>query len=274
MWLSTDPLFEKYMGMSPYQYCNLNPLRFVDPTGMAGWEVQESNGAMWYNENLTSENVAEGFKYFDSEVSASLYSNSIKAKNWTKDKAKDFIDGSSQFIDKSFKFAKGISKEVGKICNNVSNGYVNTMERADDWANEFGSTLGNCLFYTDAYSLYFSYGKGKGYKDVGVVGNVMLELTYMKGKGLFLASTEGIGLGYDQGGIAIGAKFSKYYGSQSMTIDSYGGSGSSYSLGAGYIDAGLSISKDGNWRSLNLGWQKPALSISYTWTSTQILKKF
>ena len=54
---------------------------------MAGWEVQESNGAMWYNENLTSENVAEGFKYFDSEESASLYSNSIKAKNWTKDNA-------------------------------------------------------------------------------------------------------------------------------------------------------------------------------------------
>ena len=41
MWLSVDPLFEKYVGMSPYQYCNLNPLRFVDLTGMSDEDVVE-----------------------------------------------------------------------------------------------------------------------------------------------------------------------------------------------------------------------------------------
>ena len=34
MWLSVDPLFEKYVGMSPYNYCAGNPVKFIDPDGM------------------------------------------------------------------------------------------------------------------------------------------------------------------------------------------------------------------------------------------------
>ena len=33
MWLSVDPLFEKYVGMSPYNYCAGNPVKLVDPDG-------------------------------------------------------------------------------------------------------------------------------------------------------------------------------------------------------------------------------------------------
>ena len=32
-WLSVDPLFEKYVSMSPYNYCMLNPVILVDPDG-------------------------------------------------------------------------------------------------------------------------------------------------------------------------------------------------------------------------------------------------
>ena len=32
-WLSVDPMFEKYMGMSPYNYCAGNPVKMVDPDG-------------------------------------------------------------------------------------------------------------------------------------------------------------------------------------------------------------------------------------------------
>ena len=32
-WISVDPLFEKYMGMSPYNYCAGNPVKLVDPDG-------------------------------------------------------------------------------------------------------------------------------------------------------------------------------------------------------------------------------------------------
>ena len=33
MWLSVDPLFEKYAGMSSYNYCAGNPVKLVDPDG-------------------------------------------------------------------------------------------------------------------------------------------------------------------------------------------------------------------------------------------------
>jgi len=39
MWLSTDPLFEKYVGMSPYNYCAGNPVMMVDPDGEAPWNL-------------------------------------------------------------------------------------------------------------------------------------------------------------------------------------------------------------------------------------------
>ena len=33
MWLSVDPMADKYPGISPYAYCVWNPVRLVDPDG-------------------------------------------------------------------------------------------------------------------------------------------------------------------------------------------------------------------------------------------------
>ena len=42
MWLSVDPMADKYPSISPYAYCNWNPVKLVDPDGKAVWEVDES----------------------------------------------------------------------------------------------------------------------------------------------------------------------------------------------------------------------------------------
>ena len=34
MWLSVDPMSDKYPSISPYAYCAWNPIKFVDPNGM------------------------------------------------------------------------------------------------------------------------------------------------------------------------------------------------------------------------------------------------
>ena len=38
-WLSVDPMMDKYPGISPYEYCALNPIKVVDPDGMDGIPV-------------------------------------------------------------------------------------------------------------------------------------------------------------------------------------------------------------------------------------------
>jgi hypothetical protein len=55
MWLSVDPLAEKFPGWSPYSYCFNNPLSFVDPDGRApdDWK-RNINGQVVYDKTLTS----------------------------------------------------------------------------------------------------------------------------------------------------------------------------------------------------------------------------
>jgi RHS repeat-associated protein len=36
VFISRDPLFEKYPTLSPYAYCANNPIKYIDPTGMEG----------------------------------------------------------------------------------------------------------------------------------------------------------------------------------------------------------------------------------------------
>ena len=40
-WGTMDPLAEKYYSISPYAYCNNNPVRFIDPVGMDAWSTND-----------------------------------------------------------------------------------------------------------------------------------------------------------------------------------------------------------------------------------------
>ena len=39
MWLSVDPMSDKYPNISPYAYCAWNPVKLVDPNGQDIWEI-------------------------------------------------------------------------------------------------------------------------------------------------------------------------------------------------------------------------------------------
>jgi len=44
MWTSVDPLAEKYYNVSPYVYCNNNPVMFIDPDGRASGDYYNTSG--------------------------------------------------------------------------------------------------------------------------------------------------------------------------------------------------------------------------------------
>lgn len=44
MWLSVDPMADKYPGMSPYAYCAWNPMKLVDPDGREMTDFKDKNG--------------------------------------------------------------------------------------------------------------------------------------------------------------------------------------------------------------------------------------
>ena len=69
MWLSVDPLADKYPNISPYAYCAWNPVKLVDPDGN-DWYQNELTGAIYYNSNYRGESMAgtgamkgDGWKY-------------------------------------------------------------------------------------------------------------------------------------------------------------------------------------------------------------------
>ncbi|MEI6697262.1 MAG: hypothetical protein WCO13_14505 [Bacteroidota bacterium] len=52
--LSVDPMSDKYPNISPYAYCNWNPVMITDPNGM-DW-YQDENGKAQYNKDVTKDN--------------------------------------------------------------------------------------------------------------------------------------------------------------------------------------------------------------------------
>ncbi len=69
-WDRVDPLCEKYYAISPYAYCNNNPVRFVDPDGRDVWELDEQGNLV----NIIKTDEYDRISYVNSqgEVGASI----------------------------------------------------------------------------------------------------------------------------------------------------------------------------------------------------------
>ena len=47
MWLSVDPMADKYPSISPYAYCAWNPVKLVDPDGRDIWDLNCNGELIW-----------------------------------------------------------------------------------------------------------------------------------------------------------------------------------------------------------------------------------
>ena len=57
MWLSVDPMADKYPSISPYAYCAWNPVKLVDPDGKEIDDYFSESGKYLGSDNATTNNV-------------------------------------------------------------------------------------------------------------------------------------------------------------------------------------------------------------------------
>ena len=59
-WMTPDPLSEKYYGVSPYAFCNNNPVNFVDPDGMY---IDKASRVEWKNNKRLIQEKLDGLQH-------------------------------------------------------------------------------------------------------------------------------------------------------------------------------------------------------------------
>ena len=71
MWLSVDPMADKYPSISPYAYCAWNPIKLIDPDGREAeddWvKNRKTNQFEWSDKTTSPDNTPRGYKYVGSD---------------------------------------------------------------------------------------------------------------------------------------------------------------------------------------------------------------
>ena len=173
-WMSIDPLCEKYYSISPYVYCNNNPVNCIDPDGR-DWYQNNTTGAYYWQEG---HEPIDGYTYIGPEVSIQLgqnsYFNAYQNAGVVANKAVSAFDLiysngklQNQFLGKDSPLSENSKSEL-------FNGLVNRE------VNELGLELGQRLLYAEAIlSGIGSVG------SIGRLGNLLFKNMTKGGKTAF-----------------------------------------------------------------------------------------
>ena len=66
IWLSVDPMSDKYPSLSPYVYCADNPVKLVDPNG-EDWYIPENSTTPIWDKDVTRKNCPQNATYLGVE---------------------------------------------------------------------------------------------------------------------------------------------------------------------------------------------------------------
>ena len=137
LWISTDPLQEKYPDISTYAYCLNNPVRLIDPDGME-WEDTEGN-------KVTDHSKIKVYIFYDSKEK--VMTESAKAM-----------------------YAKAES-DYGQGSAAMSNATTES-DFMQDWGNMAGSDIRkvNLNYHGDAQTVVLGYGDN-GFENLTSTGN-------------------------------------------------------------------------------------------------------
>ncbi len=198
LWLSVDPLEEKYPYISPYAYAFNNPVKFIDPTGMEGDEPVISNAdpgksygiMLVFPKNLTDKNDPNGalrqdFSAAEKQGLPIMQVENIKEFAQGLDKlAKDKINVSAFIIENhggptytgigNQKFY-GTKPDFSSLKKGLSgkNVFFSSCNFTEDW-EKHGSSTGMLMKFANqtnsAYVFSSDHGLLSGYKYDGGYG--------------------------------------------------------------------------------------------------------
>ena len=104
MWTSVDPLAEKYYNVSPYAYCNNNPVMFIDPDGRDYWSTNNKEEIVAFLNAIGNSQTQFDFSKWehatDAEICGNLTYNDETHKFYTS--YTSVVDGELNVIGKSF----------------------------------------------------------------------------------------------------------------------------------------------------------------------------
>jgi RHS repeat-associated protein len=155
VWLSVDPLSDKYPGLSPYSYCANNPVILVDPDGREIWITSEDGTSFMYLKGMkydgTDEIVAKQINSLNQMYSTKngsvvldRLSNSIKEYNLTNEKSK----GGAGFIE---------NENGGKFNMNGNNDVMNISHEMFH-AFQYDNGQGGASSFNEIEAYAFSQG--------------------------------------------------------------------------------------------------------------------
>lgn len=160
-WMTPDPLSEKYYGISPYAFCNNNPVNFVDP-----------DGEFPFFANFVGAFVSAGVEY-GSQVIGNVVSKGFSAEAFTN---VDFWDIGVAFGEGFITYGTNVTKNIvlksaigfaGEVmCNTVDVQFEND-ELQPPVVNSFGEIV------TDT---------AVGLTSEAVFDNVDINITLFKGR--------------------------------------------------------------------------------------------
>ena len=143
IWLSVDPMSDKYSHLSPYNYCGNNPIMMVDPNGMEFDDPQDLERAK-QSQNYARTRISELTAIIKGYESRNDLSDAEKQKLEDSKAQVEYLNTHIQNIDdmiktKDYKYKYKLDDGIGDLDTYVENGIIIMTYidgRADKQAHE------------------------------------------------------------------------------------------------------------------------------------------
>ena len=135
---SRDPHFERYFWMTPYGYCNNNPLKYVDPTGMDN-VIFFPQGGKHAKENQRLKKYAQGFNGNPNIVN--VFAHGVESTS-----AEDFFMGNrGDFLGLNLPASKDLSNYSENDVKTPSEMYGFLMSNSDVFCSNEKENKGSVI---------------------------------------------------------------------------------------------------------------------------------